>query len=90
MTTQICNTKRDTIAIARNPEWLEGRDSQYPFVVLLIFGELKKDYWQESFDAAVDVARMFADLYHVNYIIEKGIDPEIDADFLAQYDENDL
>jgi hypothetical protein len=79
MNETLIDRQNDTVAVTRNPEWLSGKDNTYPFCVSLVFGDFKQEHPQVSFDVACETAERISDDYHVNWILEQGLDPEFDA-----------
>ena len=72
------NLRDRDIVIGRNPAWINGAQSVYPFTVILAWDNwshnpLIKEYPQETFESAVVTAQSFSESYHINYRIEQGL-----------------
>ena len=77
MNQTICDQVTETIAVTRNSKYLSG-ESVMPFSVTVVFGDFKREYEKSSFEMAADLAERLSLTYHINYTVERGIDPEID------------
>ncbi len=75
MNEKLIETRKDFVAVTRNPDFLHGKkgSSHAPFAVAIRIGKYSRVFPQPTLDEAARVARQISDERQLIILVEKGL-----------------